>query len=107
MIGGVMLIAGVVLENGQHMRLNIIDKLASEKIKHAVYIYQNIVTSAVFVFMTYCSFNYALSIHKFTTIGLGISKTIPMFALPIGFFSLTLFSLVKLSGIMLNKQENA
>ncbi len=109
LIGGVMLISGVVLEKGQHMRLNLIDKLPSKKIRYSIYIYQNIVTTAVFIFMTYCSFNYAISIYKFTTIGLGISKTIPMFSLPIGFCSLSIFSIVELFKLLFkfDKQELA
>ncbi|MGL6312713.1 TRAP transporter small permease [Vibrio sp. WXL103] len=92
-IGGVMLIAGIVLLNGEHMRLNLVDRLASEKIKRVIYIYQGLVVTVVLGSVAYFSYTYALSIVKFTTIGLGISKSIPMFSLPIGFGSLFLCSL--------------
>jgi len=106
MIGAVMLIAGVTLEQKQHMQLNIIDKLSSKKIKRCVHIYQNIIITVIFSFMTYFSFNYAVSIHNFTTIGLAISKTIPMLSIPIGFCSLLIYSSVTLFHSLFNYQEN-
>jgi TRAP-type C4-dicarboxylate transport system permease small subunit len=96
MISAVMLISGVVFLDGEHMRLNFIDKVSSEKLKKVIYLYQNIIITLVFGFMTYFSCTYAISIYKFTTIGLGISKSIPMFSLPVGFLALFLCSVVNL-----------
>ncbi|MZI92752.1 TRAP transporter small permease subunit [Vibrio sp. CAIM 722] len=96
MIGAVMLISGVVLLDGEHMRLNFIDKIKSEKLQKISRCYQYIIMTFVFGFLMYFSFTYAISISKFTTLGLGISKSIPMFSLPIGFLGLFLCSLINL-----------
>lgn len=96
MIGAVMLISGVVLLECEHMRLNFIDKVSSKKIKKFIHLYQNLIITFVFGFMTYFSFTYAISIYKFTTIGLGISKSVPMFSLPVGFLGLFICSFMSL-----------
>lgn len=105
LIGAVMLIGGIVMLDGEHMRLNIIDKIAPPKLLRIIELYRSCVMICVFGFMTYFSFTYALSIEKFTTIGLGISKTIPMLSLPIGFISLLICSLSGLFQLLSNKKE--
>lgn len=96
MISSVMLISGIVLLNGEHMRLNILERKLNERVRTFIFLYQSLIVTLVLAFMSYVCFNYAVSIYNFKTIGLGISKSIPMFSLPIGFLSLFLFSLINL-----------
>lgn len=104
LIGSVMLMAGVLITTNEHMRLNIVDKIPKGKWSFIVVIYRHLMTTVIAGFMTYASYHYAISIAKFTTIGLGISKSIPLYALPIGFFFITLYSAIKTVSVVTEKE---
>ncbi|MCQ1058667.1 TRAP transporter small permease [Photobacterium sp. ZSDE20] len=105
MISASMLIAGVVMLSGEHMRLNVVDKLPFKKIKLAISIYTYSISICICLFMAYFSYRYAISIHSFTTIGLDISKTIPMLALPIGFTCLLFCTFIRLTEVLIAAKE--
>ncbi|OCH56557.1 hypothetical protein A6D97_00020 [Vibrio sp. ZF57] len=104
LIGSVMLMAGVLITTNEHMRLSIVDKLPKGKLSFIVVIYRHLITTAIAGFMMYASYNYAISIANFTTIGLGISKSIPLYALPIGFFFITMYSTIKIVSVVTEKE---
>ncbi|GAL22495.1 TRAP-type C4-dicarboxylate transport system small permease component [Vibrio maritimus] len=104
LIGSVMLMAGILITTNEHMRLSIVDKLPKGKLSYIVVFYRHLVTTAIASFMTYASYHYAVSIANFTTIGLGISKSIPLYALPIGFFFITFYSAIKTVNVVTNKE---
>lgn len=96
MIASVLLAAATVLLENKQMRLNIIEKIQYPRVIGILKIYQNLIIVAICAFMSYFSFKYALSISNFVTIGLGVSKTIPMLAVPAGFIMLLFASLMML-----------
>lgn len=104
LIGSVMLMAGILITTNEHMRLSIVDKLPKGKLSFIVVIYRHLITTSISGLMTYASYNYALSIVNFTTIGLGISKSIPLYALPIGFFFITMYSAIKIVSVVTEKE---
>ncbi|CAK1738030.1 hypothetical protein VCRA2113O213_120113 [Vibrio crassostreae] len=96
--------AGVLITTNEHMRLSIVDKLPKGKWSFIVVIYRHLMTTVIAGFMTYASYHYAISIANFTTIGLGISKSIPLYALPIGFFFITMYSAIKTVSVVTEKE---
>lgn len=89
-IATVMFAMSYVWLSGEHMRVNVIERVLSPGLKSLLQFYQWLVICGVSGYVAWISFSYALSITRFSTMGLGISKSIPMMALPIGFVSLAL-----------------
>lgn len=94
-IGGVMLAAGAVWVEGGHMRINIIENLLKSRLRKILIIYQWILTIIIAIGAAIFSYRYAMSISIFTTQGLGISRTIPMLSLPLGFALLAFHALLQ------------
>ncbi|WP_417224563.1 TRAP transporter small permease [Amphritea sp.] len=93
-ITSVMLIAAVVYMRDDHMRVTILQQMLTGKLSRALQVYHWLIITGLSIFVCYASANYALSVAKFTTMGLGVSKTIPLMAMPIGFGLLALVSLL-------------
>lgn len=93
MIATAMLACGAVWQLGEHMRVNVTERLLSAKAAKIVIFYQWLITVFVALAGAYISMKYALSVSMFQSQGLGISRTIPMLSMPIGF---TLFAILTL-----------
>lgn len=94
-IGGVMLAAGAVWVEGGHMRIDIIEKLLKSRLRKILIIYQWILTIIIAIGAAIFSYRYAMSVSMFSTQGLGISRTIPMLSLPVGFALLAFHALLQ------------
>ncbi|MDI5985693.1 TRAP transporter small permease subunit [Halomonas sp. M4R5S39] len=84
-IGSVMLAAGAVWVEGGHMRVALIERLLPRPLSRLLNLYQWLLTLALAVAGTLVSYRYAQSVGMFTTSGLGISRTVPLMSLPLGF----------------------
>lgn len=84
-IGCVMLAAGAVWVEGGHMRVALIERLLPAPLARLLNLYQWLLTLAIAIGATFASYRYALSVSMFTTQGLGISRSIPLMSLPLGF----------------------
>jgi TRAP-type C4-dicarboxylate transport system permease small subunit len=92
----VLIAASFLANTNEHMRLDVIDRVKNKKIAFLVFIYTKLITLLVASVFAYFSYKYAMSITIFQTIGLGVSKTIPMLSLPIGFFLLSIYTLIQI-----------
>ncbi|MDW5376437.1 TRAP transporter small permease [Halomonas sp. HP20-15] len=90
LIASALLIAGNVWVRGEHMRVALLERKLGGTARRVLLGYQWLLTLALAVAMTWWSWHYALSVGYFTSQGLGISRTIPMLAMPIGFGLLAL-----------------
>lgn len=95
-IASVMMAMSCAYVDGRHMRVSIIEQSVSLTTRRMIELYQWLAVATVSLFFAYVSFQYALSLSKFTSMGLNISKTVPLLSLPIGFA--TLFIMVLLQG---------
>lgn len=84
-IGSVLLAAGAVWVEGGHMRVALIERLLPARLCRLLNLYQWLLTLGLAIAAAIVSYRYALSVSMFTSQGLGISRTWPMLALPIGF----------------------
>lgn len=84
-IGGVMIAAGAVWVDAGHMRVNAIERLLPRKAAVALKVYQWALILGIALCGAVFSYRYAQSVSFFTTQGLGISRTIPLMTIPIGF----------------------
>ncbi|WP_328716787.1 TRAP transporter small permease subunit [Halomonas elongata] len=84
-IGAVMLAAGAVWVEGGHMRVALIERLLPRPLCRLLNLYQWLLTLTLAVAGAIFSYRYAQSVSMFTSQGLGISRTIPVMALPTGF----------------------
>ena len=100
-IAMVMLVIAPAWSYNKHMRVDFIDALLPNSMRKVLRIYIWLLTLSLSGAVAWYSFQYALSISRFTTIGLGISKTIPSMSLPIGFTCLFIVAL--LSGPQLTR----
>ncbi|ONF42286.1 hypothetical protein BTO32_16530 [Marinobacter lutaoensis] len=94
-IGSVMLCAGTVYLDDEHMRVAIMQRFFKGRWGLLVSFYHWLVVLLLSAFITWISARYALSISRFMTPGLGISKSIPLFSLPMGFGALCLLTLLR------------
>ncbi|WP_227369376.1 TRAP transporter small permease [Halomonas sp. M20] len=84
-IGAVLLAAGAVWVEGGHMRVALIERLLPTPLCRLLNLYQWLLTLALAIGGALFSYRYAQSVAMFTSSGLGISRTIPMMSMPIGF----------------------
>ena len=87
-IATVMLAAGAVWSEGGHMRVGLLEKLLPAPFARLLHVYQWLLTLLIAVGGAWMSYRYALSVNMFTTSGLGVSRTVPLLSLPIGFLLL-------------------
>lgn len=84
-IGAVMLAMGTVWIEGGHMRVALIERLLPRALGRLLSWYQWLLTLALALGGAWVSYRYAQSVSMFTSQGLGISRTVPVMAMPIGF----------------------
>ena len=84
-IATVMLAAGAVWVEGAHMRVGLIERLLPPPLLRVLTFYQWLLTLLLVGGATWFSLQYALSASYFNTMGLGISRSIPLMSMPIGF----------------------
>nr|WP_299244267.1 TRAP transporter small permease [uncultured Halomonas sp.] len=84
-IGAVLLAAGAVWVEGGHMRVALIERLLPTPLCRLLNLYQWLLTLGLAIGGALFSYRYAHSVAMFTSSGLGISRTIPMMSMPIGF----------------------
>lgn len=84
-IASVLLAAGAVWVEGGHMRVALIERLLPRPLSRLLNLYQWLLTLGLAVAGAVVSYRYAQSVSMFTSSGLGISRTVPMLSLPIGF----------------------
>ncbi|MEC9484227.1 MAG: TRAP transporter small permease [Halomonas sp.] len=84
-IGSVLLAAGAVWVEGGHMRVALTERLLPSGLCRLLNWYQWLLTLGLAIAGTIISYDYARSVAMFTSSGLGISRTIPMMSLPVGF----------------------
>ncbi|MCI0509151.1 TRAP-type C4-dicarboxylate transport system permease small subunit [Chromohalobacter marismortui] len=94
LIASALLIAGNVWVRGEHMRVALLERHLGATARRVLLAYQWLLTLGLALAMTWWSWHYALSVSYFTSQGLGISRTIPMLAMPIGFGLLALQVLI-------------
>lgn len=94
LIASALLIAGNVWVRGEHMRVALLERRLGAMARRLLLGYQWLLTLALALAMTWWSWHYALSVGYFTSQGLGISRTIPMLAMPLGFGLLALQVLI-------------
>ncbi|MGB5853882.1 MAG: TRAP transporter small permease [Oceanisphaera sp.] len=94
-IGTVLLTAGVVWIRNEHMRINLLEQKLPPKWASALKLYQWLLTVVISAAFAWYSWHYAFSVGRFTTMGLGISRTWPMLSMPLGFFMLFLFAILR------------
>lgn len=106
-IGSVLLAAGSVYARDEHMRVSIIQKALRGKAAVCLALYHWLLISGLAAYLGFISFHYALSLEKFTTIGLGVSKSVPVFSLAMGFSMLAVIVLLQGPFAHLRKGEGA
>ncbi|WP_447956967.1 TRAP transporter small permease [Vreelandella sp. EE7] len=86
-IATVMLAAGAVWTEGGHMRVALLERLLPAPFSKGLNLYQWVVTLLITLGGAWISFRYALSpsVGLFKTSGLGISRSVPLCSLGIGF----------------------
>ncbi|RBI67621.1 TRAP transporter small permease [Vreelandella sulfidaeris] len=93
-IATVMLAAGAVWSEGGHMRVGLLEKLLPTPFARLLNVYQWLLTLLIAAGGAWVSYRYALSVNMFTTSGLGISRTVPLLSLPVGFLLLAWHALL-------------
>jgi TRAP-type C4-dicarboxylate transport system permease small subunit len=94
-IASVILAMSCAYMDSRHMKVSFIEQMVSPTLRHIIQMYQWLVILGVSCFFVYVSTRYSLSLSKFSSMGLGISKTIPLLSVPIGFAALFVMALIK------------
>ena len=94
-IGTVLLVLAPAWLQKAHMRVGFIENILPAKLLLTLHIYTWLLTLGLSGYIAWISWHYAFSVSRFMTMGLGISKTIPLMSLPVGFACLFLFALLK------------
>lgn len=95
MIGTAFLAAGVVWHTGEHMRVSLAERFLPQGMSRWVVFYQWLIALLISGIGTWLSIRYTSSVFLFQAQGLGVSRTIPMSTMPIGFALLTFTILVR------------
>lgn len=93
-ISTVMLAAGAVWVEGIHMRVALIERFLPRPAGRVLALYQWLLTIGLSFAAAWFCWRYAQSVALFRTMGLGISRSIPVMALPVGFALLGLQALL-------------
>jgi TRAP-type C4-dicarboxylate transport system permease small subunit len=94
-IASVILAMSCAYMDSRHMKVSFIEQMVSPTWRRIIQMYQWLVILGVSCFFVYVSTRYSLSLSKFSSMGLGISKTIPLLSVPIGFAALFVMALIK------------
>lgn len=106
-IATVMLAAGAVWAEGGHMRIGLLEKRLPARFARLLNLYQWGLTLLLALGGSWVSYRYAMSVSMFTTSGLGISRTVPLLTLPIGFLLLAWHVLLHGPAPLKTLEENA
>lgn len=90
MIGTAMLAAAAVWVRGEHMRVSLAERFLPAYVAIWVVRYQWFLALALALGGAYATWRYAQSVSMFRSQGLGVSRTIPLLSMPIGFALLAL-----------------
>lgn len=85
-----MLAIGVVWAEGAHMRVALLERRLPPRMAKVLIHYQWWLTLVLMAGATWMTWHYAMSASMFRTMGLGISRSVPMLSMPIGFALITL-----------------
>ncbi|MDI6002430.1 TRAP transporter small permease [Cobetia marina] len=88
-IASVMLAIGVVWAEGAHMRVALLERRLPPRMARGLIHYQWWLTLVLMAGATWMTWHYAMSASMFRTMGLGISRSVPMLSMPIGFALIT------------------
>lgn len=94
-VASVMLAMSCAYVDGRHMGIAVITQKATLRIRRIIQLYQWFVVLSVSAFFAYISWRYSLSLGRFTSMGLGVSKMVPLLLLPIGFAALFCMALLQ------------
>lgn len=94
-IASVMLIMSCAYVDARHMKVSFLEEMVNDFTRRLIKYYQWFVVLAVALFFTFISTKYSLSMGRFTSMGLGVSKTLPLLSMPIGFAALFLMVLLQ------------
>lgn len=100
-IGTVLLTLAPAWLYNKHMRVDFIESILPLPLIKILRLYAWFLMLFLSGYMAFISLNYSLSVSMFTTMGLGVSKTIPLLTMPIGFACL--FITVLLNGFTFKK----
>ncbi|WP_233266476.1 TRAP transporter small permease [Cobetia sp. L2A1] len=89
-IASVMLALGAVWVEGAHMRVALLERRLAPRMARVLIHYQWWLTLLLMVGATWMTWHYAMSSSMFRTMGLGVSRMLPMLSMPIGFALMTL-----------------
>lgn len=94
-IATAMLAAAGVWHCGGHMRVALAERFLPKKMAQMAICYQWLLSLCIAACGVYLTARYALSVSMFTSQGLGISRTVPLLSMPIGFALLALTLLLR------------
>lgn len=77
------------------MRVDFLEQILPPRLQQALRLYSWLLVVGLSGYVAWISWHYAFSVHRFMTMGLGISKTIPLLSIPIGFGCLFLAALLQ------------
>ena len=92
----VMLAAPPALKRGEHMGIDLVVQYFPLRMQTMIQWLSRSLFVAITLFMTIMGWRYAWSVSAFTTMGLGIPKTVPMLAVPVGMLLLLIQHLLLL-----------
>lgn len=94
-IASVMMVMACAYVDSRHMRVSFVEQNVGSTTRRLICVYQWLVVLTVSLFFTYVSTRYSLSLSKFASMSLGVSKTVPLLSVPIGFGALFLMVLMQ------------
>jgi TRAP-type C4-dicarboxylate transport system permease small subunit len=100
-IGTVLLVLAPAWLQNKHMRVEFIENFLPHQLVILIRVYTWLLMTFLSGYVAWISWQYAFSVSRFMTMGLDISKTVPLLALPVGFACLSLVALLK--GPQLNR----
>ncbi|WP_207802678.1 TRAP transporter small permease [Motiliproteus coralliicola] len=93
-IGTVLLVLAPAWLQQRHMRVDFLESMLPRRLKMALRLYSWLLVLGLSGYIAWISWHYAFSVQRFMTMGLGISKTIPLLSIPIGFGCLFVAALI-------------
>lgn len=102
-IASVMLAMSCAYVDSRHMRVSFVEQNVGHTARQLIRMYQWLVVLCVSLFFTYVSARYSIAMGKFASMSLGVSKSIPLLSVPIGFGAL--FLMVFIQGPFPQNQE--
>lgn len=86
----VMLAANAALYTDEHMKIELLEKYFPEAVRKILVWVKRTLILFILGFMSWQGYFYAVKAWKFKTLAMGIPKTLPLLAIPVGMFLLLL-----------------